>query len=292
MATIRIGISGWVYPDWHGVFYPPDLVQKRELEYASRKLNSIEINGTFYSLQTPTSFGKWAEATPDDFVFTMKGGKFITHIKRLREIDEPLRNYFASGMLRLGPKLGPILWQFPETFKFEPDRMRAFLGKLPRDTVEAAALAVEHTDFIKGRAWTETDKKRPVRHAFEMRHASWACTEFADMLRDHNAAWVVADTAGKWPYFEEVTADFVYVRLHGESELYTSGYDEASLQRWAKRIRAWHGGGEPADAKRITQTKAKPRPGRGRDVFVYFDNSVKTTAPGNAIRLGEILNEK
>jgi uncharacterized protein YecE (DUF72 family) len=287
MAETRVGISGWRYGPWREKFYPPKLPQKRELEFASRCLNSIEINGSFYSLQRPTSYERWYEETPDDFVFSVKGGRYITHIRRLREVEDAMANFMASGVLRLREKLGPILWQFPPQMKFDPELFEKFLEMLPHDMGEAAKLAARHTAFLKGRSWTKvTDKSQPVRHAMEIRHESFETEEFVDLLRKHGVAIVVADTAGKWPYMEDVTADFIYARLHGDEELYVSGYGDEALDRWAKRFEAWRKGGEPADARRVGKKSKKLK---SRDVFVYFDNDVKVYAPFDAMGLGRRL---
>jgi uncharacterized protein YecE (DUF72 family) len=285
-TDLRIGISGWIYPPWRrGAFYPKDLPQKRELEYASRQVNSIEINGTFYSLQRPQSFRAWREAAPADFVFAVKGGRFITHLKRLKDVETPLANFFASGVLLLGEKLGPILWQLPPSFRYDRERLDAFFRLLPRDSATAAALARQHDVRLDGRAWTRTDRRRPLRHAIEVRHRSFENGEFIDLLREHDIALVVADTAGKWPHLEDTTSDFVYVRLHGDEELYVSGYTAAALDEWERKIRAWRRGGTPARA-RLAGTRTATRKG-GRDVFVYFDNDVKVRAPFDAMALAE-----
>jgi uncharacterized protein YecE (DUF72 family) len=282
---LRIGISGWTYGPWRKVFYPEDLSQKRELEYASRMLNSIEINGSFYSLQRPSSYQKWYEQTPDSFVFSVKGGRYITHMRRLKDIEQPLANFFASGILGLKEKLGPILWQFPPHFKLDLEKFENFFKQLPRDTEEAAAIAGEHDKWMKGRALTETDAKRPLRHAVEIRHASFQTPEFIKLLRAHKIALVFADTAGKWPYGEDVTSDFIYCRLHGDEVLYTSGYDAEAIDWWAKRIEIWQKGSEPKDAKRWLE---KPAPKRAaRDAFIYFDNDVKVRAPFDAMSLAD-----
>ena len=283
MPELRIGISGWTYGPWRGTFYPKGLVQKRELAYAARRLNSIEINGSFYSLQRPTSYQLWREETPDGFVFSVKGGRFITHMKRLREIEVPLANFFASGVLRLEEKLGPILWQFPPQFRFDPDRLASFFRLLPRDTAEAAALSRHHDERLSGRAWMRTQRRRPIRNAMEVRHESFKCAEFVDLLRRHDVALVVADTAGKWPFMEDVTSDFVYARLHGDEQLYVSGYSDAALDAWAEKIRAWSAGGD-APAAKLVGGPAKKR-ARGRDVYVYFDNDVKVRSPFDAMNL-------
>jgi uncharacterized protein YecE (DUF72 family) len=260
-GQVRIGISGWTYPPWRGVFFPKGLVQKRELTYAAGIFRSIEINGTFYGLQRPEAFGSWAEQVPEDFVFSVKAPRFITHILRLRDAETPIANFLASGLLRLGPRLGPILWQFPPSFRFDPDRMAAFLRLLPRDTEAAAALASRHDARMDGRDWAKTDAKRPLRHAVEIRHDSFVSDIFLDLLRATGTAIVCADSV-EWPRITEVTADFVYCRLHGSEALYASGYDPAAIASWATRVRGWR------DA--------------GRDVFVYFDNDMKVRAPHDA----------
>src|SRR5688572_2116925 len=286
-ADVRIGISGWRYAPWRGTFYPLGWPQARELEYASRRVNSIEINGSFYSLQHPDSYRAWRDATPGDFVFAVKGGRFITHMKRLANVERPLANFFASGVLRLGPKLGPVLWQLPPSFRYDPERLAAFFRLLPRDTAGAAALARRHDRRVSGRAWMRTDALRPLRHAIEVRHESFVDPHFIALLRQWGIALVVADTAGTWPAMEDVTADFVYVRLHGDAELYVSGYGEAALASWARRVRAWAQGRAPA-GPRLVAAPAPVRPA-GRDVFVYFDNDVKVRAPFDAMALAHRL---
>jgi uncharacterized protein YecE (DUF72 family) len=287
-GTIRIGISGWRYVPWRGTFYPETLSQKRELEFASRHFNSIEINGTFYSLQSPASFRTWHDQTPDDFVFSAKGGRYLTHMLRLRDIKVPLANFFASGILELGEKLGPILWQFPPNFALALDRFEEFFALLPTNTEAAADLAKRHHEKLRLGAWTKTDARRPLRHAVEVRHESFADPAFIALLRKYNVAMVVADTAGKWPMIEDVTADFSYVRLHGDKELYASGYTDPALDRWAVKVDAWHRGSEPADAHRIGPAPRKRS--SSRDVFVYFDNDVKVRAPFDAMSLARKLN--
>jgi uncharacterized protein YecE (DUF72 family) len=269
-GRIRVGISGWTYAGWRGDFYPRGLVQRRELEYAAERLTSIEVNGSFYSLQRPTSYAAWREQTPDDFVFAVKGGRFITHMKKLRDVEVPLANFFASGVLALGPKLGPFLWQLPENLPFDVERLRGFLAQLPRTTTEAAALAVHHDDKVpEGRALTKAEAEAPLRHALEFRSTSY-CTPVAyGLLREHHVACVVADTAGRWPHVEERTSDHRYVRLHGDTELYASGYSDGALDAWAEKCRGWAADGD--------------------DVHVYFDNDAKGHAPHDAVRLIERL---
>jgi uncharacterized protein YecE (DUF72 family) len=288
VSDTRIGISGWTYKPWRGVFYPKGLPQKQELAYASRQFGSIEINGTFYSLQRPTSFKTWHDQTPDDFVFSVKGPRFITHMRKLKEVEKPVANFFASGILCLEEKLGPILWQFGNNLGFDRERFETFFKLLPRDTTQAAALSKKHDERMKGRAWTKTDANRPIRHVVEVRHESFVVPEFIDLLRAHDIGLVVADTAGLFPYMEDVTSDFVYVRLHGAEELYASGYTPPQLDWWASRIEAWRTGKEPADAKRVS--KKDPKKAKSRDVYVYFDNDSKVHAPFDAAALAERLN--
>jgi uncharacterized protein YecE (DUF72 family) len=281
-TATHVGTSGWVYPPWRGTFYPSGLPQHRELEYLSSRLNSVEINGSFYSLQRPASYQEWAARTPQDFVFAVKGSRFITHMKKLREVRTPLANFLASGVLALGPKLGPILWQLPPNLRFDPDRLAGFLGLLPDSTGQAAALAEQHDERLDGRAWTGTDADRPLRHALEVRHPSFRDPALIELLRAHNVALVVADTANTWPYFDDLTADFVYARLHGDTELYVSGYPDEALDTWAGRIRAWRAG----DSPRTEHTIAPPAPAGPREAFIYFDNTDrKMRAPFDAISL-------
>jgi uncharacterized protein YecE (DUF72 family) len=268
-GKIWIGTSGWVYPHWRkGAFYPQGTPQKKELEYLSARVRSVEINASFYSLQKPSSYESWSAQTPDDFVFAVKGSRFITHMKRLLDPETTLPNFFASGPLALGPKLGPILWQLPPSFRYDPDRLTAFLDLLPRTTAEAAELAERHDERLDGRAHTTTDADRPLRHAFEVRNPTFVCQEFTDLMRERGTAIVVASAAGEWPRIEEVTADFMYLRLHGDEQLYASGYPDAALEEWARAIRRWRRSGE---------------------VYAYFDNDAEGHAPHDAGKLISLL---
>ena len=287
-GPVRIGISGWRYAPWRGAFYPEGLTQKRELAFASRMLPSVEINGSFYSLQRPSLYAQWHDETPDDFLFAVKGSRFITHMLKLREVRTPLANFFASGVLGLGAKLGPLLWQFPPQLGFDAERFDAFFRLLPRDTEAALALARDHDARLEGRALLTIDRRRPIRHAVEIRHPSFVDPGFVALLRRHRIALVVADTAGRWPLLEDLTADFVYVRLHGDEELYASGYGAAALDRWAARIDAWRRGGQPADAHLAAPGTAPPRRG-SRAVYCYFDNDIKVHAPDDAAQLAARL---
>jgi uncharacterized protein YecE (DUF72 family) len=287
MSEVRIGISGWRYEPWRGVFYPPQLPQRRELEFAARAFNSIELNGSFYSLQHPRSYAAWYNETPDDFIFSVKGPRYITHIRKLNQVEIPLANFFASGLFNLKEKLGPLLWQFPALLRYDEQRFERFFSLLPRDTGEALSLARRRDSRMNGRARLAIDVSRPLRHAIEIRHDSFACESFIALLRRHGIALVVADTAGKFPYLEDVTAEFIYLRLHGDKKIYASGYTDAALDRWQQRIRQWIRGGQPRDAILAASTTAPPR--KQRDLYAYFDNDVKVRAPFDADRLRELL---
>ena len=281
-TRIRIGISGWRYTPWRGQFYPDALPQRLELAYASRLLPTIEINGSFYSLQRPEYFAQWFDETPPDFEFAVKGPRFITHMKRLKDVRTPLANFFASGVFNLRHKLGPILWQFPPQFRFNRERMSAFLEMLPLDTAAALKLARSRDYRLKGRARLAIDAVRPLRHAMEIRHESFLDPEFISLLRRHNCSLVIAETAKRFPMPQDITADFVYVRLHGDKQLYQSGYSDRALDRWAERLRAWHAGNDIEGDK--VMSKAPPSP--PRDVYCYFDNTdVKLRAPIDAQNL-------
>lgn len=287
-ATVRIGISGWRYAPWRGTFYPEDLAQRRELDYASRQVRTVEINGTFYSLQRPESFEAWYRETPDDFVFAVKGGQYLTHRLRLEDPARPLANFFASGVLLLREKLGPFLWQLPPSFKFNAERLEAFFTTLPRDTSAALELCRRTGGLLRDEpALPRRLPRHRLRHALEVRHESFLTPDFVALLRRHRIGLVVADTAGKWPFMEDLTADFVYVRLHGDEELYVSGYTPPALDRWAEKIRAWQAGHNPTAAT-LTARPTAPRRS-GRDVFVYFDNDVKVCAPFDAMSLAHRL---
>lgn len=285
-SRIYVGISGWRYAGWRGKFYPRDLPQNRELEFASKTFNSIEINGTFYSLQLPSSFQRWYSATPRRFLFAVKGPRFITHMKRLRNCLTPLANFFASGLLALREKLGPILWQLPPNLRFDRKQLDEFLQLLPRDTRAAVALAKRHNDKLKARAFLKIDAPFALRYALEIRHPTFMTPEFFELMREHDIAFVFADTARKFPYSEDVTADFVYVRLHGATQLYVSGYNDRAITSWAKRIQDWLTGRCPIGSKLVTTSRVDSRP---KDVFVYFDNDAKVHAPFDAIRLTKRL---
>lgn len=229
---------------------------------------TVELNGSFYSLQRPARYIGWRDATPDDFVFAVKGGRYITHMKQLRDVEQPLANFFASGVLALRHKLGPLLWQLPPRLAFDPDRLTAFFDLLPRSTSAAADLARKHDDKLKADPYTEIDVDRPLRHALEVRHPSFETATFIELLRAHDIAVVVADSPGEWPRIETVTSDFVYVRLHGHEELYASGYTRTALLDWARKIDAWS---------------------VDRDVYVYFDNDIEAHAPHDAQTLAKLV---
>ena len=286
-GKIRIGISGWQYKPWRGVFYPEKLPQKSELNFAANALTSIEINGTFYSLQRPSSFEKWALETPDDFVFSVKAPRYITHIRRLSDVDVPLANFLASGVLLLGKKLAAILWQLPPSFHCDIPKLEAFLRLLPHDTHAANRTAEKHDKWLRDRvAFDKSGESRTVRHAIEIRHKSFAVPEFLELLRAYNVAIVCADTV-EWPRITDVTADFVYCRLHGSEVLYASGYDAKSIKMWAEWVNTWARGGEPQADRVLEKSPNK----MARDVFVYFDDDVKVRAPFDAQALIKQVSE-
>ena len=281
MARIRIGVSGWRYAPWRGVFYPKGLLQRAELGYAAGLFPSIEINGSFYSLQRPDCYAAWYRQTPADFVFALKGPRFITHMLKLRNCEQALANFLASGVFKLREKLGPILWQLPPKLPYDAERLGKFLDLLPRDTEKAASLARKRARWMKGRTSLAIGPGRPLRHALEFRHPSFMQPSLIELLSSQRVALVVAETAGLWPQAHDVTADFVYIRLHGDKELYRSGYSKSALTRWARRIAAWHGGSEPADALKIMRDRKPAR--RQRDVYCFFDNTdAKLRAPFDA----------
>jgi uncharacterized protein YecE (DUF72 family) len=290
MTRIRIGISGWRYEGWRGVFYPAKLTQARELSFASHAMQTIEINGTHYSLQTAKSFTRWYEAAPPGFVFSVKGSRYLTHVLRFRDerAGVSLANFFAQGLFALREKLGPILWQFPPNFKFDAEQFEAFLQQLPTDTEVALRLARQHDQRVKA-PLLAIDRKRPLRHAIEIRHESFRDPAFVKLLRKYKAALVVADSTEKWPCVQDVTADFLYLRLHGSQSKYAGKYTDAALARWARRIEAWADGRQPGDARLIAPDLA-PRRRAARAVFCYFDNDIKTQAPFDARRLMRRLN--
>jgi uncharacterized protein YecE (DUF72 family) len=212
-------------------------------------------------------------------------------MKRLRDVKIPLANFFASGLLALRDKLGPILWQFPPQFHWNEKKFTEFLKLLPGDTTAAAALAKKHDDKVKARAFLKIDANRELRYAMEIRHSSFMVPEFFQLLREYNVAFVFADTAGKWPYAEDVTADFIYVRLHGDKKLYVSGYGDDAIDWWVNRIQHWHAGRQPGDAKLVMQGKARGAI-QAHNIFVYFDNDAKVRAPFDAQRLAQRLGKR
>jgi uncharacterized protein YecE (DUF72 family) len=274
LGRVRVGTSGWLYPRWRGDFYPRDLVRGGELAYLAARLTTVEVNGTFYSLTRPTVCDAWRRQVPRSFLFALKGSRFITHMLKLRGFETPLANFLASGVLRLGGALGPILWQLPPQLGFERERAERFLAALPRDLAGAERWARRHDARTTGRAaLTAPDgRQRALHYALEVRHPSWLDPAALDLLRAFDVALVAADTAGRHPLSFERTASFAYVRLHGATELYASRYEDELLATWAERLRGW----------------ARD----GSDVFVYFDNDALGHAPHDALRLRELVSER
>jgi len=263
-ARIRVGIGGWTSEPWRGVFYPANLVQKRELEYASARLTTIEINGTYYGSQKPESFARWRDDTPDSFVFSVKGPRFTTNRRVLAEAGPSIERFFAGGVLELKDKLGPINWQFLPTKKFDPDDFAAFLKLLPAR--------------VDG---------RDIRHVVEVRHDSFRVPEFVGLLRTCRIATVVTD-GDTYPQIPDVTAPFVYARLQRTSEAVETGYPADALDAWTRRARVWSKGGVPDDLDLIAEPET--RPAKSRDVFVYMINGFKPKAPAAAMALIERLS--
>ena len=272
-GKVFIGISGYDYPGWRGRFYPADLPRRKWLAYAAERFNSIELNGTFYSLKSPEVFRRWVEETPArGFVFAVKGSRFITHNLKLRRAEPALANFYASGILALGRKTGPFLWQLPDSYRFDAERIETFIRLLPPSSAEAEGLARGHDARLKRGALVKAAARVRYRHAFEVRHPSYFVPEFFDLLRAHRIGYVIADTAGKWTLAEEVTARFVYVRLHGSRVLYGSDYTDEELAAWDVRVGRWSS--------------------EGRDVYVYFDNDDKAYAPHDALELARQVRER
>jgi uncharacterized protein YecE (DUF72 family) len=253
VSRIRVGIGGWNFAPWRKIFYPDDLPQARELHYASRHVTSIEINSTFYRTQSPQSYRRWADETPDDFVFSLKAHRVVTHRKLLVEAGPAIENFMASGLSELKDKLGPIVWQFAPTKKFEPDDFEAFLAMLPSE--------------FEGRR---------QRHVVEVRHDSFCTAEFIDLARSYSVAICIADSQ-KYPLIADLTADFVYARLQSSSDDYETGYSSAALDLWTKRAKSWAAGAMPEDLPSLSD---KPAPhAASRDCFIYFIAGAKHRNP-------------
>jgi len=274
-GTIRIGIAGWNFADWRGPFYPEGLKQKQELAYASRALGAIEINSTFYGHQKAESFAAWAAETPEDFRFSVKGHQGITHIKRLKQVDEALAFFFGSGVMALGHRLGPFVWQLPPNMKFDAARLEAFFALLPQTPEALAAMARTATSDTRTLV-SDPAGIATVRHAIEVRNASFADPAFVALLNKYNVALVTADTA-EWPAMD-VTADFAYLRLQGAPG--ADHYEAADLDHWAARLKALAEGTAVPDGKFIGAAAGDGRP---RDVYAYFVSTDKVHAPANAM---------
>jgi len=261
---VRVGIGGWTFEPWRGVFYPKGLSQKRELEYAGQHLTSIEINGTYYGSQKPESFARWRAETPEGFVFSVKGPRFATNRGVLAEAGTSIERFLASGVTELKEKLGPINWQFLPTKKFDPADFEAFLKLLP----------AKHDGLA-------------IRHVVEVRHDSFRVPEFIALLRKYGIATVLTDKEG-FPEIPDVTASFVYARLQRSAEKVATGYPPKELDKWAERAQAWAAGGAPKDLKPIAGPEKKPP--KSREVFIYMINGFKPKAPAAAMALIERLS--
>jgi uncharacterized protein YecE (DUF72 family) len=281
MGKSRIGLSGWSYDEWDGGFYPEDLPADGRLKWVSGRFDTVEVNGTFYSLTSPASVRKWREQTPSSFIFAIKGSRYITHTKRLREPATALANFFASGLLELGGRLGPILWQLPPNLEYDPDVLGRFLQLLPHDTDAAASLARRHDDRVEEVSFGDGSNHR-LRHVIEFRDPSFLQREAVATVKRHGCA-LACSHSSEWPLVSDVTAGFVYIRLHGPDEIYASGYSDGELRRWGHRIETWRSGGQVDDLETIADLAPPPR--QERDVYVYFDNTAAGHAPEDARRL-------
>ena len=259
MGRIRVGIGGWTYAPWRATFYPKGLPQKQELEYASRQVTAIEINGTFYRTQSPASFAKWRDETPDDFVFAVKAPRYATHRTVLAEAGPSIERFMASGVLDLGAKLGPILWQFAPTKRYDGEDFERFLALLPRDPA--------------------------LRHAVEVRHASFMCADFIALARRYGVATVYADSE-EYPSYADVTAGFVYVRLMRSTPSVKTGYAKSALAAWARRASCWASGEQAQDLSTVTGNAPARKP---RDVYVFMIDGAKERAPAAAKALLALL---
>lgn len=285
LSKVRIGTSGWRYEDWRGRFYPEGLRQRDELEYAAGHFDSLEVNGSFYGLISTNTWRGWNQSVSRDFRFAVKGSRFITHNKKLGDVETPLANFFASGVLELGAKLGPILWQVPASMRFDPSRIEGFFDLLPGDSDAAVELAKRHDSRVKSPSHPVSGRRHRIRHAFEFRHESFLTDEMARIAKRHGVALAFSHSS-EWPYAEQLTAGFVYLRLHGPSRLYASRYGER-LGHWAERVETWHTGDTPEDAVEFSSV---PPPARaGRDVYLYFDNDHLGYAPEEATELRRLL---
>jgi len=262
-GAIRTGTAGWVFEPWRGTFFPEGLVQKKELAFASSRLGSIEINATFRANQKPESFAKWAGEARDGFVFAIKGPQLVTHIKRLKNCEQELANFFASGPLALGNKLGPFVWQLPPNISYNPDVLSAFLALLPRTTDDYVAIAGKADERLRSKPYLNTANVGQIRHAIEMRNASFDVPEVNALLARHNVARVIADTPDNPA--RDLTADFAYCRLQGPARGDGGGYLPADIADWSATTKAWAAA--------------------GKDVFAYFVHEDKLHAPANAIAL-------
>lgn len=269
MSEYHVGVSGWSYDSWRGDFYPDRLPRRAELAYLAERVTSIEVNATFYSLRSRSWFRDLLTQTSERVTLPVKGSRYITHMKRLSGVDAALANFFASGPMELGDRLGPILWQLPETLRFDAHRVGAFLDRLPRSTLEAAHLARGHDERVED-PLTSVTQDRGLVHVLEPRHRSFASDEALSLLSEHGVGLVRADSGGRWPELEADTSEVRYARLHGHTRLYASGYSSGSLDTWAARCRAWKG--------------------TGRQVFVHFDNDAEGRAPHDALALLERLD--
>jgi uncharacterized protein YecE (DUF72 family) len=273
---IRVGMSGWTYAPWRKIFYPEKLLQKKELEYASRQVTAIEVNGTFYGLQKPDTFRAWYDQAPNDFKFALKAPKYMTHVLRLKDVEESLSTFLASGVLCLKEKLGPILWQFPPHLSYKDSRFEEFAKILPKNSQDAASVSRSYNQRVLKEAFTEAVSDFPIRHAFEVRHPSFENPEFLAMLKHYQIAAVFVDSCKQKPIFKESTSNFVYYRMHGDEAQLKEGYPLTRLKKIAYDLQSW-------------TEKKQDQP--AKDVYLFFNNDVKVHAPQDAVKLQSLLKK-
>lgn len=284
----HIGTSGWAYSSWRNKFFPAKLTAREYLSFTSRAFNSIEIDSTFYRMQTPERYQSWYDATPEGFLFAIKGSRYITHMLRLKDCETALGNFYASGILALQEKTGPFLWQFPAHVKLDMERFETFAKLLPRDFNEAVELARKHDSKLQ-KPYLKVEENYPLVHAFELRSDSFFNRDFLAMLRSYNIATVMVSSPKDWPLFTDVTANFLYIRMHGEKRLYSGSYGEAELKEWKRRISFWQKGRTPPDMEHYLP--ADPHKNM-RPYFMYFDNTAKSEAPFDALKFMKMVGAK
>jgi uncharacterized protein YecE (DUF72 family) len=268
-GEVLVGVSGWSYPRWRGDLYPEGLPHADELRFVTERLGCIELNASFYSLRKPENYQAWRSASAPGSVIAIKGGRFVTHVRRLRGARTALANFFASGVLALGESLGPVLWQLPPNLRFDPAQLDSFLGELPRTRAAAAELAREHNDAVRGRTWTGPIVDGPLHHVLEVRHPSFLARELSDVVGRHDVAVAATDGPAAWPSLLQPSSTLAYLRLHGPERLYAGGYPAGRLLPWVEALATWAA--------------------EGRSCFAFFNNDSDGRAPYDALTVRRML---